>query len=86
MRKLAIAAFCFAGGIFVSRYFLPFEWLLVFGSGAGRMHRLSEELSAKDAAESSRLVVSAKSVSLEHFEAQCSLEVVECMEGRRLQW
>ena len=33
MRKLAIAAFCFAVAIFISRYFLPHEWLLLFSAG-----------------------------------------------------
>jgi len=34
MRKLAIAAFYFSAAIFISRYFLPHEWLLNFGAVA----------------------------------------------------
>ena len=31
MRKVAIAGFYFAVAVFVSQYFLPFDWLLIFG-------------------------------------------------------
>jgi len=34
MRKFAIAGFYFAVAVFVSRYFLPFDWLLMCGAAA----------------------------------------------------